>query len=93
MTAANYLAPPNCGRHRDTIVRWEQSAAEVFTTGSRAQARAALAEAQVFCGGCPIRVACEEQAASERYTGVAGGQIFVEGRRRSRPTKPVTNVA
>lgn len=84
---------PNCRKQPEVLVKWEQDAEETFETGSREQTRAALAEAQMFCKGCPLAQSCAETATSNRYTGLAGGLIFVGGRHRTKPSNPVRIVA
>lgn len=84
---------PNCRKQPEVLVKWEQHAEETFDTGSREQTRTALAEAEMFCKGCPLAASCAETAVSTRYTGLAGGRIFVGGRHRAKPSHPVRIVA
>lgn len=84
---------PNCRTQPEVLVKWEQDAEQVFETGSREQVRSALAEAEMFCKGCPLANQCAETANSTRYTGLAGGRVFVRGRHRAKPTHPVRIVA
>lgn len=84
---------PNCRKQPEVLIKWEQAAEETFDTGSREQVRAALAEAEMFCKGCPLAQSCAETANSTRYTGLAGGRIFVGGRHRAKPSNPVRIVA
>jgi hypothetical protein len=84
---------PNCRKQPEVLLKWEQDAELTFETGSREQVRAALAEAEMFCKGCPLAQQCAETANSERYTGLAGGRIFVGGRHRAKPSHPVRIVA
>ena len=84
---------PNCRKQPEVLVKWEQHAEETFDTGSREQTRKALAEAEMFCKGCPLAASCAETATSTRYTGLAGGRIFVGGRHRAKPSHLVRIVA
>lgn len=86
-------ARPNCATNTEVRDRWEKFAGDVFTTGTRAQTKSALAEAEMFCKGCPFADSCASDAKTTRYTGIAGGQIFVDGRQRSKATNPVRIVA
>jgi hypothetical protein len=85
--------PTNCRAQPDVLIKWEQRAEQTFSTGSRAQTRTALAEAEMFCKGCPLAQSCAETAKSTGYTGLAGGRIFVDGRHRSKPSLPGRTVA
>jgi hypothetical protein len=84
---------PNCRKRPEVLLKWEQVAEETFDTGTREQARAARVEAEMFCKGCPLSEMCAETANSTGYTGLAGGRIFVDGRRRANPSHPVRIVA
>jgi hypothetical protein len=87
------VPPTNCRTQPDVLIKWEQSAEATFSTGSRAQVQAALAEVEMFCKGCPLARSCAETARSTSYTGLAGGRIFVDGRHRSKPSRPSRTVA
>lgn len=78
----------NCRARPEVISKWERSAEAIFLHGSRPQARAALAEAFQFCRDCPLAHQCAKTAKSQGYTGLAGGRIFVDGRNRSKPSRP-----
>lgn len=81
-------AKPNCsGSNLEVITKWEEQAETVFAAeGSVAQCRAANAEAQMLCTGCPMLEMCARQAKDTHYTGVAGGRIFIYGRPRLTPS-------
>lgn len=82
-----------CQADPDRVIQWEKTVKQIFSTGTRTSARATLAEAQMFCKDCPLATMCSDNARNADYTGVAGGQVFVGGRHRSRPTNPARVVA
>jgi hypothetical protein len=85
---------PNCRTNIAIIEKWEDQAEEVFGAGgTKAQCRVACAEAEMLCKGCPMLEACARQAKDSRYTGIAGGRIFVHGRHRLTPSSPARIVA
>jgi hypothetical protein len=79
---------PNCGGNIELITKWEEHAEIVFAEGgSRAQCRAANAEAEMLCKGCPLMDKCARDAKENHYTGIAGGRIFIYGRQRLTPSR------
>lgn len=52
------------------------------------EARAAALPVIEMCGSCPVRDLCEVWAATEKYSGLAAGHAWVNGRRRN-PMVPV----
>lgn len=79
---------PNCGGNIELITKWEEHAEIVFAEGgSRAQCRAAHAEAEMLCKGCPLMEKCARDAKENHYTGIAGGRIFIYGRQRLTPSR------
>ena len=79
---------PNCGGNLEVITKWEERAEVVFAEGgSKAQCRAANAEAEMLCKGCPLLESCGRDAKDNHYTGIAGGRIFIYGRQRLTPSR------
>lgn len=79
---------PNCGSNIEVITKWEEQAEIVFAEGgSKAACRAANAEAEMLCKGCPLIESCARDAKDNHYTGVAGGRIFIYGRQRLTPSR------
>lgn len=92
--AAGGATGPQCRSSLALIQKWEMRAEEVFAAeGSRAACRAANAEAEMLCKGCPLLEACAKNARATRYTGIAGGRIFINGRQRLTPSVPTRIVA
>jgi len=82
-------AKPNCGgSNLEVIITWEEQAETVFAEGSsKAACRAANAEAEMLCKGCPLMKSCARDAKENHYTGIAGGRIFIYGRQRLTPSR------
>ncbi len=81
-------AKPNCGGNLEVITKWEDQAETVFAEGgSKAACRAANAEAEMLCKGCPLMETCARNAKDNHYTGIAGGRIFIYGRQRLTPSR------
>ena len=79
---------PNCGGNLEVITTWEEHAEIVFAEGgSKAACRAANAEAEMLCKGCPLMETCARDAKDNHYTGIAGGRIFIYGRQRLTPSR------
>ena len=83
----------NCRSEFDTVRFWEDQAERIFTSGTMSRAREACAEVGAFCKGCPLVDRCAETARDTRYTGMAGGRVFVDGRHRVSPSHAARIVA
>lgn len=72
---------------------WSAREADYDNASSKTEAVAISAPVFELCGTCTQRSLCEERAILDRYTGLAAGQVFVQGvsvpvgrRRRSKNT-------
>lgn len=79
--AASQLRSAAC---KDSRSLWDAAEAVVEISPLRAVAAAAAPLVQMCLTECRVQEACLEWARFDRYTGVAGGQVLVEGRNRSR---------
>lgn len=67
---------------------WVSCEREYSWAETPVEARAASRDAMELCRGCPVRELCEVWAAAERYTGLAAGHAWLEGRIRD-PRRPL----
>ncbi|WP_280454028.1 hypothetical protein [Nocardia brasiliensis] len=70
-----------CTRHAMSYGGWEDRL-EALVGAPRPLRRATLRAAQNFashCADCPVLAACRDRAVANRYTGIAGGQPFING--------------
>lgn len=91
LSARTYLDgqdPVRCTREQGSALYWEGIAEGLFTTGSIQEVQAELVAAQRFCRGCPIAEGCLNNAGNAGITGLAGGALFVNGRRRVKAYVP-----
>lgn len=78
-----------CFRNRALFTAWERSIERIHhrCTGSGKSRRvtvvSATVAAEALCAGCPIAVRCAQVATANRYTGIAGGNVFVRGKIRT----------
>ncbi|SHU65042.1 Uncharacterised protein [Mycobacteroides abscessus subsp. abscessus] len=92
LSARTYLdghEPVRCAREQGSALYWEGIAEGLFTTGSLQEVQVELGAAREFCKGCPIAGGCLDNARNQGITGLAGGALFVNGRRRVRAYVPV----
>lgn len=75
--AAWTLADGNCKGLATSWGRWEKAYLDAETIDDRA--RSLLAAAEV-CAECPIVSQCVDLAELSRYTGIAGGRPYRNGR-------------
>lgn len=59
---------------------WTEGEAAWARSRSSASARLALKPLYAMCANCPVRLACEEWARADKYSGVAAGMLWVNGR-------------
>ncbi len=68
---------------------WVSCEIEHAAARSVVEARAAAMQVVELCGECPVRDLCETWAFTEKYSGLAAGHAWVNGRKRN-PMVPVT---
>lgn len=76
--------PSGMARCAGEAVLWSRAEAEHRRATSTADARDATAPALEMCVGCPLMRSgeCHEIASAEKYSGLAAGAVYVNGRRR-----------
>lgn len=60
---------------------WDEQEAAWIQATTAAAAAAATTQAREVCLGCPARPECAAWAAIDKYTGVAGGGVYINGDR------------
>lgn len=63
---------------------WAHQEAQWMNAKTKADAQRACQELLSVCDGCPVRSLCARWAQIERFTGVAGGLIWQNGRAYAR---------
>lgn len=74
------------GACKELTTTWSQWEKSYSGAGNAAGRAVVLREANAICGVCPITTECADLAQLIRYTGIAAGRAYVNGRPDTRPT-------
>ena len=65
---------------RDLTLHWATLEADYRAAASPTEAQQHLDASRLICDGCPVAEPCAERARLDRYTGIAAGTGYTNGR-------------
>lgn len=78
---------------KDQKMLWNDVEAAVEAATSQDEKEQAAAPARELCLSCPVLEACEEWARIDKYTGVAAGQVWRNGKVRGQRSRTPVKLA